>query len=195
MHLIVGLGNPGPEYAHTRHNAGFMALDALVKRHALVGERSNFHGRAVEGRIANEKCLLLWPMTFMNRSGLSVRAAMDFYKIEPIHTLVIVDDTALPIGRIRLRKDGSPGGHNGLKDIERALGTDAYPRLRIGIDTAASLGLRQPLHDYVLSRFAPEQLAPLSRSLDKSCAAVEAYLRDGIEKTMTVFNASDEPPA
>jgi len=186
MKLIVGLGNPGPEYARTRHNAGFMALDRLAHRHLISGDKSKFHGLTLEGRIANEKCLLLKPMTYMNRSGLSVGEAVTFYKLDPqAEVLVLVDDIALPTGSIRLRASGGAGGHNGLKDIGRALGGNDYPRLRIGIDPPG----RAPQVDYVLGRFSEDQAAALLPALDKSCDAIECWISDGIEKAMSLYNA------
>ena len=136
MKLIVGLGNPGSEYAKTRHNAGFMAIDRLATRYGLTNPKTKFHAGVLDGHIQDHRCVLLQPMTFMNRSGLAVGEATRFYKIDPeIDLLIIVDDVALPLGQIRIRPEGGPGGHNGLVDVERALGTRAYPRLRIGFDT------------------------------------------------------------
>src|ERR1041385_4126537 len=133
MKLIVGLGNPGPEYANTRHNAGFMALDRLARKHGLWGAKTRFHAGVIEGSIAGQKVMLMQPMTYMNRSGLAVGEAARFHRLEPADVMVVVDDFALPLGSIRLRPSGSHGGHNGLADVQRALGTDGYPRLRIGV--------------------------------------------------------------
>lgn len=133
MKLIVGLGNPGPEYAKTRHNAGFMTLEKLAQRHGLTGVKHKFHAGVLEGFIHQKKVMLMQPMTFMNRSGLAVGEAASFYKFDPTDILILVDEIALDVGQIRLRGAGSPGGHNGLKDIERVLTTRDYPRLRIGI--------------------------------------------------------------
>ncbi len=155
MKLIVGLGNPGPEYDQSRHNVGFWVLDRLARRLA-PGEiaRNKFHGLLLEGRLDDEKLLLLKPTTYMNRSGLSVSEAMSFYKLSPPDMLmVIVDDVALPCGMIRVRARGSAGGHNGLDDINLRLGIDEYARLRIGIDDPGHI----PQTDYVLGRFRPEQ--------------------------------------
>lgn len=188
MKLIVGLGNPGPEYARSRHNAGFMAVDRLASRHRLADggpARMKFHAGVLEGAIAGEKCLVMQPATFMNRSGLAVSEAAAFYKIEPRDLIVVVDDLALDCGRVRLRADGSAGGHNGLADVERALGTAAYPRLRIGIDSRG----RIPQVDYVLGRFSPDQESRLAPALDQACDAIECWLREGIDKAMTRFNS------
>jgi PTH1 family peptidyl-tRNA hydrolase len=188
MKLIAGLGNPGDEYAGTRHNAGFMTIERLARRHDLVALGSimhKFHSAVIEGPIAGERCILLQPQTYMNRSGTAVRQALQFYKLNPAtDLLVVVDDTALSLGRIRLRAEGSPGGHNGLADIQRALGTAQYPRLRIGIDTPP-LG-RQV--DYVLSRFTPAQMQTLDRTLDLACDAIECWVARGIDAAMTRYN-------
>lgn len=188
MNLIIGLGNPGPEYIGTRHNAGFMVLDRLAQRHGLSGAKMKFHGWALEGSIAGKKCLLLQPATYMNRSGLAVGEVVAFYKVDPsVDLLIVVDDVALPCGRIRLRPYGSAGGHNGLSDVERALGHDRYPRLRIGIDRPE----RIPQVDYVLGRFTPEQLELLKPALDAAASTIECWLSEGIGPAMNRFNAGE----
>lgn len=191
MKLIVGLGNPGPEYAGTRHNAGFMVLDRLARRCGVGGfdtARSRFHALAHEAVVAGQRCLLLEPITFMNRSGLTVGEAVTFYKIDPSADLmVVVDDVALPSGKIRLRAEGSAGGHNGLGDIQRVLGSTAYPRLRMGIDTPG----RVPQKDYVLSRFSSEQQPKIDAAVDAACDALECWVRDGIAKAMSLFNKAE----
>jgi PTH1 family peptidyl-tRNA hydrolase len=189
MKLIIGLGNPGGEYERTRHNAGFLAVDRLAQRHGMGGDtgRSRFHSLVLEGQVAGERCALLKPMTFMNRSGLSVGEAVNFYKLDPsTDIMVLVDDVALPLGRIRLRPDGGAGGHNGLKDVERAIGSNVYPRLRIGIDPPG----RVPQVDYVLQRFSESQLRDLDPALDAAADAVECWINGGIDQAMTRFNAT-----
>lgn len=185
MKLIVGLGNPGPEYAKTRHNAGFMVVDRLATRWGLAGARTRFHAGVLEGPVAGERALVMQPMTYMNRSGLAVAEAKTFYKLEPADVLVVVDDVALPVGRIRLRGEGSAGGHNGLTDIERSLGTQAYPRLRVGIDAPGMAKQR----DYVLGRFSPEQVKDLEPAIDTACDCIESWIKQGLEKTMSLYNA------
>lgn len=185
MKLIVGLGNPGPEYAKTRHNAGFMVVDRLAVRYGLQGARTRFHAGVLEGPVAGRRAMLMQPMTYMNRSGRSVAEAARFYKLELSDVLVVVDDVALPVGRIRLRGEGSAGGHNGLTDIERALGSPAYPRLRIGIGSPG----RVPQKDYVLGRFSPEQLDALEPAIEQACDCIASWVREGLEKTMSLFNA------
>lgn len=186
MKLIVGLGNPGTEYARTRHNAGFLAIECLAQRHGLSGAKTKFHAGVLEGPIAGERCVLMQPMTFMNRSGLAVAEALRFYKLEPADLLVLVDETALPLGRIRLRAGGSPGGHNGLDDIQQKLGTPEYPRLRIGVDSGPA---RVAKKDWVLGRFTDDQLDQLQPALLKAADAVESWITEGIDKTMSLFNA------
>lgn len=187
MKLIVGLGNPGPEYAKTRHNAGFMAVERLAQRHGLTSVKHKFHAGVLEGRINLHKVMLMQPMTYMNRSGLAVGEAAAFYKLEPEDVLVLVDDVALDVGQLRLRASGGPGGHNGLKDLERALGTRDYPRLRLGIGPKS----RAPQVDFVLGRFTDDQLADLAPVLTRACDCVEAWLEEGIEKAMTKFNGAE----
>jgi PTH1 family peptidyl-tRNA hydrolase len=187
MKLIIGLGNPGNEYERTRHNAGFMAIDRLAQRNGMGGDsgRSRFHSLIVEGPVAGERCVLMKPMTYMNRSGLSVGEAVNFYKLDAsTDIIVLVDDVALPIGRIRLRGDGSAGGHNGLKDVQRVVGSNVYPRLRIGIDPPG----RVPQVDYVLQRFSESQLRELDTALDAAVDAVACWIQEGIDKAMTRFN-------
>ena len=185
MKLIVGLGNPGSEYARTRHNAGFLVVDRLAEKRGLTGAKSKFHAGVLEGRLAGEKVMLMQPTTYMNRSGLSVGEAASFYKLEPSDVMVIVDDVALPVGRIRLRKSGSTGGHNGLADVARVLGTSSYPRLRIGIDPPG----RAPQKDYVLGKFTDEQQKQLDPALDRACEAIECWIAEGIDKAMSLYNA------
>ncbi len=188
MRLIVGLGNPGIEYERTRHNAGFMALDRLAQKHRLDfanQSKTKFHSLLLDATIAGEKCLLQKPITYMNRSGLAVGEAATFYKIEPVDVLIVVDDLALPVGQLRLRGEGSAGGHNGLTDIERALGTNNYRRLRIGIDPPG----RFSQIDYVLGRFTPEQMDKLDPALDRAVDCIECWINDGLAKAMTRFNA------
>ncbi len=133
MWLIVGLGNPGTKYEETRHNLGFRVVDRLAGRWNISIDKRRFEGRTGGGYIHRQQVLLLKPETFMNLSGMSVRAAMDFYKIEPKDMVLIVDDLALPVGQIRVRPQGSAGGHNGLTDIINKVGTDRIGRVRVGI--------------------------------------------------------------
>jgi peptidyl-tRNA hydrolase, PTH1 family len=193
MKLIVGLGNPGPAYEKTRHNAGYMVIDRLVDRHARgVTPKARFQSGSWEVTIAGERCLMLKPATYMNRSGQAVGEAIRFYKVDPSQDLlIIVDDLYLPSGTIRLRPGGGAAGHNGLADIQRALGADTYPRLRIGIDTKPPF-MDQP--DYVLGRFTDEQWAAVTPAIAKAADAAEAFAAKGMQAAMNAFNAPDKPP-
>lgn len=195
MKLIVGLGNPGPQYERTRHNAGFLALDRLTGKHARSAMvRQRFGGQLVEADLAGERCLLLKPLRFMNCSGASVGEALNFYKLSPAaDLLVLVDDYALPLGSIRVRAEGGPGGHNGLADIQRVLGTQAYPRVRIGIDSPPP-GYSDPA-DWVLGRFTDDNLQSLEPALTATVLACEAFVSGGVTLAMNRFNARPRPAA
>ena len=190
MKLLVGLGNPGREYENTRHNAGFLVLDRLARRHAPGAvARGKFNALAVDANIQGEKTILLKPTTYMNRSGRAVAEAVNFYKLDPTEdVLVFVDEIALPVGTLRLRAKGSAGGHNGLSDIERHLGTDAYSRCRIGIDPPGII----PQADYVLGKFTDEQRTKLEPTLEKCADAAEHWIDHGITSAMNTFNEKPE---
>ncbi|MEM1331746.1 MAG: aminoacyl-tRNA hydrolase [Planctomycetota bacterium] len=204
MKLIVGLGNPGRDYDGTRHNAGFEVVDRLIARHA-PGEpmRSRFHGAGVEARVSasggGAKALLLKPTTFMNRSGVCVGEAVRFYKLNPATDLLVVyDEVDLDTGVVKLKPSGGTGGHNGLKDIHRVLGTDAYPRLRVGIASIHGAPGRRTGH--VLGRFNEQERALIDPALDKAADAVETFCVEGVDAAMNRFNAeggsgwSKKPP-
>jgi PTH1 family peptidyl-tRNA hydrolase len=188
MKLVVGLGNPGLEYDRTRHNVGFEVVDRLARRHgdpAAGSARNRFTGLVVEATIGEEKILLLKPPTYMNVSGRSVAEAMRFYKMSPCDDLlIIVDDTAIPCGSVRLKPGGGAGGHNGLADVTKMLGTDAWPRLRIGIDKPGQI----PLKNYVLGRFTPEQQEIVEPSLDEAADAAACWASEGLAPAMNRFN-------
>lgn len=192
MKLIVGLGNPGREYEQTRHNAGFFVLERLARRHSLTGAKGRFHASVLEAAFGSEKVLLMQPTTYMNRSGTAVGEAARFYKLDPQQVLVVVDETALPVGTIRLRPGGGDGGHNGLADIHHALGTDAYPRLRIGIGEPVVNDHRIAKRDYVLGRFTEEQLVDLEPVLDRAADAAETWAAEGIDTAMNRFNVRED---
>jgi len=186
MKLIAGLGNPGTEYERTRHNVGFVVLDALARRYAPGAvARSKFQGATIDADIDGERVLLLKPLLYMNRSGLSIAEAVRFYKLDPAsELLVIVDDVALACGLIRLRRTGSAGGHNGLADIEEKLTTANYARLRIGIDPPG----RIPQKDYVLGRFREDQLDAMEDAYDLAVEAARCWTTQGITEAMNRFN-------
>lgn len=192
MKLIVGLGNPGPQYARTRHNIGFMAIDALAGRWTPGAvARQQFQGLTFDVRHAGERVILLKPMTFMNRSGQAVSEAVRFFKVELDELIVLVDDVALPMGTIRIRPSGSPGKHNGLADISRLLASDDWPRLRIGIDDPGLV----PRVDYVLQAFSEEQRDRIPGVLADVCSALECWIGEGLTTAMNRFNRKPERSA
>lgn len=184
MKLIAGLGNPGTEYDGTRHNAGYMVLDALAETFGVPIKRRKFNALTAEVSRADEKLLLLKPQQFMNRSGHSIATAAGFYQLAPTNVLVVTDDMALPVGQLRLRPKGSAGGHNGLKDIITAMGTDQFPRLRVGIGPSG----QRDAADYVLSRFSSEERRVIEQAVATAVQAVLCWAADGIETAMTRYN-------
>ncbi|MGC8559302.1 MAG: aminoacyl-tRNA hydrolase [Phycisphaerae bacterium] len=189
MKLIVGLGNPGTEYQHTRHNAGFMLAETVAGKAGAGRWSKCFSGLVTDFRWDAEKVVLLKPETYMNLSGRSVRAALDFYDLPIADLLVLVDDIALPTGKIRLRAGGSSGGHNGLASIAESLRgrldqpTD-FARLRIGVGHPGSI----PLERYVLSRFSPGEEGDLAAALSRGAEAVNCWIRSGIAAAMNEYN-------
>lgn len=193
MKLIVGLGNPGLQYDKTRHNAGFLVADALASRHA-IGQipKSRFHSVTLDATIGTDKTLLMKPTTYMNLSGKAVGEAVRFFKLEPSEDLIVlVDDIALPVGHIRVRKRGGSGGHNGLSDIDRVLGGDDYVRVRIGVGSVPRM-MNQA--DWVLSRFMSEESADLNSAITKAADAVECILDQGVVMAMNRFNEKLSKP-
>ncbi|HET6383112.1 MAG TPA: aminoacyl-tRNA hydrolase [Armatimonadota bacterium] len=187
MALVVGLGNPEDRFTRTRHNVGFMVADRLAERHEFrIRHREK---RALTGSwvSSNGRVLVAEPQTYMNLSGASVRALSQFYKISPDRVLVVCDDTALPFGRLRIRRAGSEGGHNGLRSLSQHLGTQEYPRLRIGIGRPAS---SQALKDYVLSAFTSTEMSELPAILDRAVDAIETAVSEGVDAAMTRFNGA-----
>jgi PTH1 family peptidyl-tRNA hydrolase len=189
--LIAGLGNPGPEYEGTRHNAGFAFLDLLTRRLDLsLAPQSRFFGRLAR----QEECWFLAPATFMNRSGQSVGALARFYRILPEEILVVHDDLDLPPGRIRLKQGGGNGGHNGLKDIQSALATPGFWRLRLGIGHPRDQDSRQPVADFVLSRPRPEEGEAIDRALVRCLEAWPALAAGDYDKTRRLLHGPEERP-
>lgn len=186
--LIVGLGNPGAKYAGTRHNVGWMVLDAFARKHGAAVDRNGYHGVYGEMRFGGsaEKIILLKPMTYMNLSGRSVAPAVHFYKIDPADLLVIYDELDLPVGKLRMREKGSAGGHNGMKSIIQELGGVLdFSRLRVGIGRPAP-GWEVP--DWVLSGFGGDDAATIAAVIPKAVEAVEGFLTEGALKTMSKYN-------
>ena len=187
--LIVGLGNPGREYARTRHNAGFMLLDLLAGRwSASFVDEKKFDSRVAKKDVAGRRLILCQPQTFMNASGASVAKVAEFYKILPDRILVAVDDADLPLGEIRLRPRGSSGGHHGLESIGQYLGGDGFPRLRIGIGRSSG-GARQ-ITGYVLEPFRDEERQVLEKVLGRAGDQVECWLNEGMDRAMNQFNGA-----
>ena len=184
--LVVGLGNPGAKYENTRHNVGFMTADALAGRNGEPIRRVKYNALTSEAVIGGQSVLLMKPTTFMNLSGQAVSEAARFYKIPADHVLVISDDVDLPLGKLRIRKSGSAGGHNGLKHIIQLLGTDQFPRLKIGVG-----GKPHPdynMADWVLGQFQGEDKKTIDDAVARAADAVECLLADGIDRAMNQYN-------
>lgn len=186
MKLIAGLGNPGPRYASSRHNIGFMVVDELVRRWQLgPGRYESFcQGLVWDTQRASERVLLLKPQTFMNCSGASVAALWRYYQLDSQELLVVVDDLDLPVGRLRLRAGGASGGHHGLADVIRHLGTDQFPRLRIGIGKVPAA----VTVEYVLSRFTPQEQEIIAAAVRTAAEAVQCWISEGVTAAMNRFN-------
>jgi PTH1 family peptidyl-tRNA hydrolase len=182
--LVAGLGNPGREYERTRHNIGWLVADELGRRHG-GSFRSKFSGRLAETRLDDLRLALLKPETYMNESGRSLAAASRFFKVEPSALLVVHDDVDLEAGRLQARLGGGLAGHNGLRSIAQALGTQDFLRLRIGVGRPGR-GDRRPVADYVLSPFDPEE--DVNELIARSADAVETLARDGLERTQSRYN-------
>lgn len=185
MKIMVGLGNPGKQYEHTRHNVGFDVIDELSRRFNIPLDQSKLKGLYGIGFYKGEKVLLLKPLTYMNLSGESIRAVMDYYDIDLEDLLVIYDDLDLPVGKIRLRQKGSAGGHNGIKSTVAHLGTQQFNRIRMGIDRPQN-GMSVP--DYVLGKFHKEEQSQVQDVIQKSADACEAWLERPFIQVMNDFN-------
>ena len=181
--VIVGLGNPGPKYAGTRHNAGFLCVDRLAERAGIALNDRRKAALLGEGRIEGKRVVLVKPRTFMNVSGEAVRYAMDRYRVRAESVLIVLDDLDLPLGRIRMRASGGSGGHNGLNSINAALGTQEYARLRIGIGRPQGETV-----GYVLGAFTPEEAPAAEAALGRAADAAEAWLAHGVNHAMDNFN-------
>jgi len=185
--LIVGLGNPGPQYSWTRHNAGFMVLDRLSRLTGIAVTRKAFSGLSGDGNWAGQKVILLKPQTFMNLSGRSVAEALRFYKLSLSDLIVIHDDLDIPFGKVRLKEGGGHGGHNGLRSLAQELGSPDYLRVRVGIG--------RPLHgdvaNYVLANFSKEEMDGLMGVLDGTIDAMEMLFKEGLPKAMSIHHSKD----
>ena len=185
MKIFVGLGNPGPRYARTRHNVGFRVVECLADRLHTSFSREKYHGLIAEAVLGDEKVLLVKPLTFMNHSGDCVARVLQYNPADLTDLLVVVDDVNLPLGKLRLRGSGSAGGHNGLKSIIERLGDDGFPRLRVGIGQE---GPGTDLTGHVLGRFAPDEWPILEATVPRVADAALRYHEAGLEKAMTEFN-------
>lgn len=183
MFLIVGLGNPGKEYENTRHNIGFTAIDKIADKYNIEVNRVKFKGVCGEGFIGGDKVILLKPTTYMNLSGESVRAVMDFYKLTEEDILIIYDDISLDVGRLRMREKGSAGGHNGIKSIIGHLGTEVFSRIKIGVGQP-----KNDLVNHVLGKFSKAENEVLNETIDCVVEATETVIRADIKEAMNKFN-------
>lgn len=186
--LVVGLGNPGKEYEQTRHNVGFLTLDELAARKNVAIQKLKYRALTASTQYGEQRTLLMKPVTYMNLSGESVGEAARFFKIPPERVLVISDDTDLPVGKLRVRRKGSAGGHNGLKSLISHLGTDAFPRVKIGVG-----GKPHPdynMADWVLGRFLPSDQALINQTVRSAADAVELILQSGMDEAMSRYNGS-----
>jgi PTH1 family peptidyl-tRNA hydrolase len=184
MFLIVGLGNIGKKYEYTRHNIGFDVVDLISHKYNIAVNREKFKGTYGEGTILSEKIILLKPNTYMNLSGESVREIVEFFKIPMEKIIVIYDDISLDIGRLRIRLKGSPGGHNGIKNIIANLGSDVFPRIKVGVGHPD-----QELVSYVLGRFSKEERQQVERTFEATVEAVECIVKEGLTEAMNRFNS------
>jgi PTH1 family peptidyl-tRNA hydrolase len=181
--IIVGLGNPGKDYHRTRHNLGFQVVETLAERMIGAGKRLRFRAELIEGQLANAKVVLAKPQMYMNLSGIPVRELVNWYKIDLADLLVVYDDMDLPIGQLRLRGDGTAGGHNGMRSIITELGSNDFPRLRVGIGRGGGASVA-----HVLSRFSDDEAPVVAKSILDASDAVEKWIRDGIIATMNAVN-------
>lgn len=189
MKVVVGLGNPGSEYRETRHNVGFLVADELARRWGVRDWREQYEALAVKTRCGDEAVVLAKPLTFMNLSGQAVAGLAGFYKVEASDVFVIADDVALPLGRLRARREGGAGGHNGLKSVIQHLGTQVFPRVRVGVGRGIE---RRDLVDHVLGRFEAGERETVSAAVLRAADATETFLREGIERVMSAFNAAEK---
>lgn len=193
MRLVIGLGNPGPQYDGTRHNVGFEVIDRLVAQHRLGSFKAFKRAAVCRGSIGHIDCLLAKPMTFMNASGEAVAALLRFYQIDLAEIIVVHDELDFAPGHVRIKPFGGHGGHNGLRSILQHVGGQDFARVRIGIGKPRQAGRGA---DYVLARFDPASLGPIDAGLDQSCRAVQIFLAEGLQAAMQQVNhtAKTAPP-
>ena len=184
--IVAFLGNPGLKYNGTRHNAGFMAADAMEKKLGVSINKMRFKALTQTADIGGQKVLLMKPQTYMNLSGDAIAQAANFYKVPPERVIVVSDETALPIGRLRIRRGGSAGGHNGLKSVIARLGTDQFPRIRLGVGDKPHPDY--DMADWVLSAFKGQDAADMELVAKKAADAVECYITEGADRAMNKFN-------
>lgn len=186
MYLIAGLGNPGREYAGTRHNVGFEVVDALCAKYDIKLNKEKFRAVFGDGRIGGEKVIVAKPQTYMNLSGESIREIADWYKIDNEHIIIIYDDISLPVGKLRIREKGSAGGHNGIKNIIYQLNTDVFPRIKVG--TGMPRNPDYDIKDYVLGHFSKEEIEILIKSAVRAVYAVEEIIKVDAKSAMNKYN-------
>ena len=186
MYVIAGLGNPGREYEGTRHNVGFMTLDALADKYNIDVREKAFKGLIGKGVIEGHKVILVKPQTYMNSSGESIRAAADYYKVDPEDILIVYDDISLAPGQLRIRAKGSAGGHNGLKSIIYRLNSDTFPRVKMGV--GAPKHEDYDLADFVLGRFTKEEIPVMEDAIVKAEKAVAEIIKNGVQSAMNKYN-------
>lgn len=184
MYIIAGLGNPGKKYEETRHNMGFLAVDFLAEKYDIKVNKIRFRALTGEGRIAGQKVLLLKPQTYMNLSGESVRLALEYYKVSPQELIVIYDDIDIQAGMIRIRKKGSAGTHNGMRNILYHIRTEDFPRIRVGIGS----GRKEDMINYVTGSVPKDEITLLKEAADKAACGAACIVEKGIEKAMNEYN-------
>lgn len=186
QYIIAGLGNPGKQYEYSRHNAGFLCIDILCNKYGCKVDRLKYNALTGTVEINDVSCLVMRPQTFMNNSGTAIREAAEFYKIPPEKVIVIYDDISLATGTLRIRRKGSAGGHNGIKSIIANLGSDAFPRLKIGVGERSDPD--SDLKDHVLGKFSKEDLAAVRKAMEKAVDALPYIVTEHTEEAMNLFN-------
>lgn len=186
-YIIAGLGNPGTEYENTRHNIGFMTIDTLCEKYRLNCKKIRFKSLTCDGTIGGKRCLIMKPTTFMNKSGEAVTEAMNFYKIPPERTLIVYDDISLEPGKLRIRRKGSDGGHNGMKNIIYLSGKDTFPRIKMGV--GAKPHPDYDLADWVLGHFKKEDAEVLTACMNNACESIELMVQDKTNEAMNKYNS------